>query len=426
MENFIIYILKVNLSLGILTMLYWFFFRKDTFFSIKRAYFIIAILISFVYPFIYPVRLLFFDRSEIIENTLYQVYLTPVIITQNPSNQFNETSLLLAIAFTGSFLLLIKLFIQVISILNLRYQNRKVNNIIEVNNKIINPFSFFNWIFLNSNKVSKEKVNSDYIICHEQIHVKHKHSIDTLMIEIVCILFWWNPLVWLLNRELRINLEYIVDNQMQTQCIDIKKYQYSLLALSLQKKTILTAVNHYNFSQLKKRIIMMNKLKSARVSMLKYTLILPAIMLMISINVTSQDKKNNIKTSVQEILIQVKPETSSQSDKVHMTAEKMPVFKGGTKEMMNYIITNLKYPKEAVKNKQEGKVVVRFIVSETGEVKDAEIIKYLSKECDAEAIRVVNAMPNWTPGYIDGKAVSVYCTIPIMYKLTKDENNKTK
>lgn len=155
----------------------------------------------------------------------------------------------------------------------------------------------------------------------------------------------------------------------------------------------------------------MNKTKSVRLNILKYTLILPAIMLMISTNVVSQEKKDNTTTP-------------AESEKVYVATEKMPEYKGGTKEMMNFILTNLKYPVKAAKKKVEGRVIVRFVVSETGEIRDAEIVKSLNKECDAEAIRVVNAMPNWTPGYIDGKAVPVYYTLPIMYKLTKEEKNK--
>ena len=407
MENFIIYILKVNISLCLMSGLYLLLFRKDTFFYIKRLYLVSCVLFSFSYPFIHSFKSLFHQNS-IITNVVHQVYLNPVIITENISNHFNWINLIFIVASFGCITLFIRLLIQTISIAYLRYQNQMVDNIVNVKNKEISPFSFFKWIFIYS-KENTENKELEYIIRHEQIHSKQFHSVDILIAEMLCVLFWWNPIVWLLNRELRINLEYIVDNELKKQDIDIKKYQYSLLMLTQQNKIISTAVNHYNFSQLKKRIIMMNRKKTIKWNLVKYALIVPTFLFMISANTLPEGIDNDNKSNI--------PTETPQESTPYEVVDVMPQFNGGNSELMNFIGTNLKYPAEAIKNKIEGRVVVRFIISKTGKVTNATIVKSLNNECDAEALRVVATMPDWTPGYQNGKAVPVYFSLPIQYSL---------
>ncbi len=111
-------------------------------------------------------------------------------------------------------------------------------------------------------------------------------------------------------------------------------------------------------------------------------------------------------------------ETSSKNGRdVFDVVEKMPSFPGGMGVMMQWIVENMKYPKEAVTAKQEGRVIVNFIVEKDGSISDAHIIKGVCKLLDDEAIRVVSAMPKWDPGSQNGKPVRVKYTVPISFKL---------
>lgn len=108
--------------------------------------------------------------------------------------------------------------------------------------------------------------------------------------------------------------------------------------------------------------------------------------------------------------------------KVYEIAEVMPEYEGGMMGLLHFIQLNIKYPKEAQDAKAQGKAVVQFVVTSTGKVADAQIKKSAGNEyLDAEAIRVVSSIPNFTPGKVDGKAVNCYYTIPITFKLQKDE-----
>ncbi|GAB6010619.1 energy transducer TonB [Viscerimonas tarda] len=101
------------------------------------------------------------------------------------------------------------------------------------------------------------------------------------------------------------------------------------------------------------------------------------------------------------------------------TGEEMPEFKGGRQKLMAFIANNLRYPVEASKAGIEGRVIVRFVVAKDGSVKDAGAMRSLSPVLDAEAIRVVNKMPKWTPGKKNGKPVDVYYTLPIIFRLRR-------
>jgi protein TonB len=106
-------------------------------------------------------------------------------------------------------------------------------------------------------------------------------------------------------------------------------------------------------------------------------------------------------------------------EKPFTTVEQMPQFPGGEEELMKFILGNLRYPSVAKEVGIEGRVIVRFVVSKTGEVTNVEILRGLDPSCDKEAKRVVSMMPKWIPGKQNGRSVPVYFTIPIVYRLAK-------
>ena len=97
--------------------------------------------------------------------------------------------------------------------------------------------------------------------------------------------------------------------------------------------------------------------------------------------------------------------------------EKMPVFPGGEEALKVFIANNLVYPEEAKKKAIQGKVFVSFVVSKEGKVKDIKIARGVDPSLDEAAKKVVEKMPDWTPGYEKGQAVDVSYTIPIAFKL---------
>ena len=103
--------------------------------------------------------------------------------------------------------------------------------------------------------------------------------------------------------------------------------------------------------------------------------------------------------------------------KVYDVVEQMPSFPGGMKAMMEYLDKNIKYPVSAQKNLIEGRVILQFIVDEKGNLSDVKVARSVEPSLDAEAVRVVKAMPRWNPGTQQGKAVKVRYTLPVTFRL---------
>ena len=102
---------------------------------------------------------------------------------------------------------------------------------------------------------------------------------------------------------------------------------------------------------------------------------------------------------------------------VFVTAEEMPQFEGGMSELIRYLQRKLKYPASARRNETEGTVYVGFVVGSSGEIRNVEVIKGISKDCDAEAVRVISSMPKWKAGRQNKYPVSVKMVLPIKFAL---------
>ena len=108
---------------------------------------------------------------------------------------------------------------------------------------------------------------------------------------------------------------------------------------------------------------------------------------------------------------------SQTNQKVYDMAEQMPEYPGGMHAMMEFLQANMKYPKDAEKQKVDGRVIVQFIVETDGSVSDVKVARQVFPSLDAEAVRVVQAMPKWTPGKVKGKVVRVKFNLPIVFRL---------
>ena len=106
---------------------------------------------------------------------------------------------------------------------------------------------------------------------------------------------------------------------------------------------------------------------------------------------------------------------------IFQVVEEMPSFPGGMNECMKFLAKNMKYPVAAQQAKIEGRVIVQFVVDKDGTITDTKVVRGVSPEIDAEALRVVGMMPKWNPGKQRGKAVAVKYTLPMMFRLQKQE-----
>lgn len=275
-------------------------------------------------------------------------------------------------------------------------------------------YSFFNYAFFPNENVNAE------IVRHEMSHIAHHHSADILFVELMMIIQWFNPFIYLYKRELQSLHEYMADRDVVATGIDKQNY----MMLILQQCTAVdfsNMSNNFSFLLTKKRIKMITQSKKTKGVVIKALLTLPLFALLLFANCKSNEnntpKEEKIAATETENASSAVATTSQGEDEVYMSVEKNPEFPGGVNAMMDYLRGNLKYPESAKKNKQEGRVFVGFVVEKDGSISNVSVMRGVCEELDNEAVRVVKTLPKFTPGMHGGKPVRVQYTLPIAFKL---------
>ena len=419
-----IYLLKVNAGIALFYAFYKLFFQRDTFFQWRRFALLSFLGISFLYPLLdiqewvmeQPAIYELADYYTVLMNTEEVTATAPV--TYEAPQRPDLLTLFTYLYYTGVLVMSLRFIIQLVSICRIRWKGQVVylngQRIISLPSEF-NPFSFFGWIFLYLPKLEEESKNE--ILMHEQTHARQWHSVDVIVSELANIVCWFNPFSWLLKGEIRLNLEYLADNQVAKTMEDSKQYQYHLLGLAhTNSKTGL--YNNFNVSQIKSRIIMMNKKRTRTAGRIKYALFAPlaaALLLASNISCTS--------TETQEANTEVM-ESRAVEGEVFKVVEEMPEFVGGMAECMKYLAANVNYPTEAIEKGIQGRVIVQMVVTKEGDIADTKIARGIDPLLDAEALRVVSGMPKWKPGKQKGEAVNVRYTLPVMFRLGGDADKK--
>ena len=419
-HTILIYLVKVSVALALFYGLYILCLKRDTFLRLRRIYFLSALFFSLLFPAVTielsasgdaPVQIPTYWLSDIEVGSSVNAEAS----TEAAVSMWVVVLIILAAV---SVFCAIKFFVQVFSLVKLRIANEteklSTYRIVKMKDRRTSPFSFFNWIFINSD--AHNPVELAEIIAHEQVHVDQYPSIDVILSEILCICFWWNPFAWLLKKEMKLNLEYLADKGVLESGFDSKEYQYILLQVS-NRSTGIPLINNFNVSQLKQRIMMMNKKKSSVFTSVKYLLVVPVCATLLLGNAV-QATTSLDKFSIDEISgVMDGDQVPQKKGDVYVTVEQMPSFPGGLDAQQRFIVNGLKYPVEAQTKGIQGRVTIRYVVKSTGEISDIEVIRGIDPLLDNEAIRIVKSMPKWEPGKQGGKAVDVYYTLPVVFRL---------
>ena len=108
---------------------------------------------------------------------------------------------------------------------------------------------------------------------------------------------------------------------------------------------------------------------------------------------------------------------NEEQGEIFQVVEEQPMFPGGMQELMKYLQTNIRYPKEAQERGLQGRVLVQFVVNKDGSICDEHVVKSVDPQLDAEAFRAIRSMPNWIPGKQRGEPVRVRFTLPVTFRL---------
>ena len=395
-SSFIDSVIEINIYLISLSIL-WFLVRQKLSF-IGQRFLLISIPILAMLIWVFKGVL---TQSGIV----YAVIPIEAISIQSSNIEASSTAFHFSIDYLywiGVAVFLALFVIKIIRVLFF-FKDAENNGLIKLTNSTNeDSFSFFNFIHLRADLDEEEK---NVVLEHELIHYQKRHSFDLMIYEIYHSLFWFNPLMILLKKELVNIHEFEVDQEMYaTHKTDYMRHLLSYALGSNDSHYLLTSP-FYNKLTLKKRIKTMKN--SNRTNSILLLLALPV--LAIAFTVVSCESENLSSPSEPAIDVVV--------DSQHF--DKQAEFPGGRKALIEYLSNNTKYPKYAKEKGIEGRVIVQFVVNVDGSISNLSIKESISDDLNIEAIRVIESMPNWSPAEMDGKKVKALFSLPIVFTLSK-------
>ncbi len=271
--NWLYYLLEANLYLCVFYAGYCLFLNKETHYTLNRIYLLLTCVVSFVLPVVQIGWLKPVETATktivIIPQTAYQTAVQK--LTAQPTLTFND--ILVYAYILGIIVLTTVLFIRLYQLVKL---TKATKTLVDDKYKLINiegsntAFSFFNYLFIGT----KTQANN-IIIRHELVHIRQKHSVDIVFLELIKIINWFNPLVYLLQISLKTIHEYIADEQTAAQESDALSYSSFLVSNAYGLNGSPLAHSFFNYNLLKKRIIMLNQKRSGKLARLKYLVAVP-------------------------------------------------------------------------------------------------------------------------------------------------------
>ena len=444
MTDFLIYDLKVAVLIIVFYMFYRLMLSHETFHRVNRVVLLLTAVASFVLP-LCVITLHKTVRMEAVPTVSVGDLQMEVAADAGPVWWQMLLPLIFIIGVVATLGHTLTSILKVWLLIRRSEQHPQPDGTIVcvTGNAEVSPFSWMHYIVMNRSDYAEQNAA---ILAHERGHIRLRHSWDLLLVDTLTALQWFNPAMWMLRSDLRAIHEYEADGAVLSLGINARQYQYLLIskASGIGGYSIANGISH---STLKNRITMMLHKKSERRSLLKLLALIPIVGLALALNartvtdyvydepqkqqpVKKGKKAGTIKVNGQEIKVVEQDDIVTMEGEVDQdqakedafdVVEEMPEFPGGPKALMDYLMTNVKYPKTAFDANIQGRVIAQFVVDKEGTVRDAHVVKSVDPALDAEALRVINNMPKWRPGRQNGKVVNVKYTIPVSFSL--DGNN---
>lgn len=369
--NWAHYLLQANIYLVVFYGFYRLLLDKETYFTLNRIYLVSAGIFSLTLPFI---KLEWLSTQPVAQPVYAGVdqlnqLLTQVNVTPESTGKLNAGSLLAILYLVGVLFFLFKLLYQLIAV--------------SVLLKNTAPGAAFS--FLTKKSVDPALPKLQVIEHHEEIHIRQLHSLDVLFFEVLGILTWFNPIIYIYKHTLKNIHEYLADEAAAK--FQGNKEEYALLLVSTAFGVPLSSLTNsfFNQSLLKKRIFMLHQQKSTKTALLKYGLFLPLFGLTLVLSSATIRNNETIKEVTAEIPLE-KPLTLV-TEAVGMNA--------GWEDFYQYVKKSLRYPNAAQELSLQGNSGIKFTLK-NGEVAGLAIAaKALGSGCDAEVMKAILAYKNF-------------------------------
>ncbi|MDT0643857.1 M56 family metallopeptidase [Zunongwangia sp. F363] len=435
------YVLEIIIfQLGFLLM-YELLLKKETFFSYNRWYLLLTPVLAMLLPLLkleFLTEAVPADRimlpGVILGNDGVTAGNSPVATNEHHIFQVNWW---LAI-YAGGALVSTYLFLKKFSDLNRLFRFRKISEekdfkIIEIPNSRL-ACTFFHTIFLGDQLSEEEK---QQILPHELAHVKQNHSADLLYFEIMKILFWFNPLIYIYQTRIAGLHEFLADEEV-IKTTEKKTYYQQLLNSAFSTRNIPFINQFFSHSLLKKRIIMLKRSKSKAIAKARYSILIPLMLLMLTYVAYAEKGIMHSQDTTEIKQAKASHPKPQLSPIPFAVVDEVPVFTGceeltsnderkkcTTEKITAFVADN--FNKEALReysSLNDNRIVVQFKIDKTGKVTDVRsraVTPGLEPEArkmqQQEAERVILAIPKMKPGKQKGETVGVMYSLPIVFKI---------
>jgi len=475
----LVYILQVIFFQLLFLLVYEFLLKKETFFTYNRWYLLFCAVISFLLPLMKIEAFSTLVPAEsiavltnvwlpevFIGNTTENIQYLPEVEISSATTTINWWFVAYGVGVLGSLFLLFRKYQNLSRMFSFKTISAEKNfKIIEVPGTTI-ACTFYKTVFLGEQLSEEEK---QQILSHELVHVKQKHSLDLIFFEVLKIIFWFNPLIYIYQSRISTLHEFIADAAV-VKTTEKRSYYEQLLNSAFNTRNISFINQFFNHLLIKKRIVMLQKSKSKTIAKFKYLLILPLMLVMLTVVSCSEDTPEAVTNdmSISKQLAEIKqaldegrklteternqfysimeqvlkdknfpppppaPERrfAEGADVPFAVIEQVPVFPGcenlSSNDAQKKCMAD-KIQEFVNKNFNSGlgkklnlsgtnRIIVQFKIDKQGNIADVRS-RAPHPDLEVEAERVINSLPSMKPGKQGGVEVGVMYSLPIVFQV---------
>lgn len=408
----VFYLVQVTVLWTVFSLIYHFLLSNKSMFRFNRLYLLATFIGSLIVPLI-PLNQFFGVTTSFQNISLIQtVPLSELIIDVNKENipkSFNWFLWTKVFFGIGTIIFLFRFVKELAKIKRLYQQSEKEVYDELIVCKVSKPhqvFSFWKTVFIDRNLFETISKNESIWI-HEKTHVLQRHSVDVLLIELCKIVFWFHPMVYLYERHIKMNHEYLADEAVLKQTNDVKAYQYKLLDYLENSNSSLAST--FNFKLTQKRFMMMKNQTKPTIKMITKVFVAFGIIATTTFVACNND---DVEQSIENI-------ESKKEEKLFEFVEQKALPKEGIQNFYQNFARAFN-TESIVFNDTMVSTRLRFIVEKDGSLSRIYSVgNNVNPLLADEAIRVLKSMPAWTPAQHEGEIVRSTFTLPIKIRVNQ-------
>jgi TonB family protein len=378
--NWINYLLEANLYMVLFYAAYYLLLRRDTHYQLNRIYLIVSTLLAFIIPVmkvgvLKPAPIVIQAAQVSIP---YPQALNSIVIPQPAEVHTVAINYYVLIYFICALIMTAAFGIRIYQLIKMA---RRGNKIFDKDYRVIEiedddrAFSFFSYLF-----ISKKLTTSATIIQHELVHIRQKHSLDIMYFELVKIICWFNPVVYLMQNSIKEVHEFIADNHIAANQHDVNHYTDFLISNAYGLPEMAMANNFFNKNLLKNRIIMLHQKRSGSLARLKYLVALPLLAGMLCLSTLGFTKDYSFIDLIPAKAVSVTSNNPFDN-------------------LANYLKDNIKYTKAGLdprtrKDAHTGSVMAGFTLNKAGKLQNVKIISGATTLLERDVIKALSTYPD--------------------------------